>query len=75
MDLGRIPLVLLGGGAGPLIQLLAGRHLTVVSVLCLAISERLRPQVQPIVLVRGLRQVEHALLPGDLTVPEGCWIS
>ena len=75
VDLGRIPLVLLGGGAGPLIQLLAGRHLTVVSVLCLAISERLHPQVQPTVLVRGLRQVEHALLPGDLTVPEVCWIS
>ena len=75
MDLGHIPLALLGGGAGPLIQLLAGRHLTLVSVLCLAISERLRPQVQPTVLVRGLRQEEHALLPGDLTVPEGCWIS
>lgn len=75
MDLGHIPLVLFSGGAGPLLQLLAGRHLTLVNVLYLAISERLRPQVQPIVLVRGLRQVEHALLPGELTVPEGCWIS
>lgn len=73
--LGRVSLVLLSRGAGPLLQLLAGRHLTLVNVLCLAISEGLRPQAQPIVLVRGLGQAEHALLPGDLTVPEGCWIS